>query len=286
LPLFERDVLLKPYSTYGIGGKAKFFVAVETIAEMQEVLQELHARQERFLVLGKGSNLLFDDRGFNGVVIHNRIAHLQWEGNRVTAGAGYSFALLGSKTARQGYRGLEFASGIPASVGGAVYMNAGAEGKETKDALASVVFVDEKGALERYDAAELSFSYRSSPFQQRKGAIVEATFLLEEDKDAAHVQRTMIEKRMKSQPLKEKSCGCVFRNPVGEKAGRLIDQMGWKNKAIGDACISPVHANFIVNRGNAQASDVKSLMSAVQEEVQSRFGYTLEVEVQIIPFEE
>ena len=284
-PVFKKSVYLNTYSTYGIGGKAKFFLEIDTIEAMQSALSVIHKMGERFLVIGKGSNLLFDDRGFNGIVIHNRITHLEWNENEVTVGAGYSFALLGSKTARKGYGGLTFASGIPGSVGGAVYMNAGAEGKETKDPLHSVQFVTKEGELIRFTKEELLFSYRSSPFQQKEGAIVEASFLLQEDKGALVEQKKIMEKRVKSQPLKEKSCGCVFRNPQGEKAGRLIEGLGWKNRAIGGAVVSPIHANFIVNRGNARGSDVRELITAIQEEVKNRYGYTLEVEVKIIPYE-
>ncbi len=285
LPLFKKDILLERYSTYGIGGKAKFFVEVETIEEMQTVLSAVHKMGEKFLVIGKGSNLLFDDRGFNGVVIHNRIAHLEWSGNEVRVGAGYSFALLGSKTARKGFGGLTFASGIPGSVGGAVYMNAGAEGKETKDTLVSVLFVTKEGKLTRFLKEDLSFSYRTSLFQQKEGAIVEATFRIEEDKEALKEQKQLMEKRVKSQPLKDKSCGCVFRNPEGDRAGRLIEELGWKNRAVGGALVSPIHANFIVNQKNARASDVRQLISGIQEDVKNRYGYALEVEVKMIPFE-
>jgi|JI9StandDraft_1071089.scaffolds.fasta_scaffold02285_7 UDP-N-acetylmuramate dehydrogenase len=253
---------------------------------MQAALKELHERGERFLVVGKGSNLLFDDRGFNGAILCNRITDLEWKGKLIRVGGGYSFALLGKKTALRGYRGLEFASGIPGSVGGAVYMNAGADRFETKDTLTSVVFVNERGEIEKFDKKELSFSYRKSSFQERKGAIVEASFLLEEDKSALLLQKMLMDKRVKSQPLKEKSCGCVFRNPEGNAAGRLIQELGLKEKAIGDAVISSVHANFIVNRGQALAEDIKALITLIQKEVREEFGYALEVEVQMVPFEE
>lgn len=273
------------FSTYAIGGPAEEFYTVESIEEMQEVLHDLYARKISFIVVGKGSNCLFDDRGFRGAVILNKIGSIEWKENSVFVGAGYSFSLLGAQSARNHLSGLEFASGIPASVGGAVYMNAGANGKETKDALQKVTYVDEKGTLIMYEKSEISFSYRYSSFQEKKGAIVAAEFLLETCENAKKTQSEIIFYRKKTQPLNEKSCGCVFRNPEGVSAGKVIEECGLKGVKIGGAEVSLVHGNFIINADNASSRDILALIAHVQKIVLEKKGIYLEPEMRIIPYE-
>jgi UDP-N-acetylmuramate dehydrogenase len=162
---FEKGKALSSLTTFGIGGEAQFYIEVTQIDQMQAVLQFCQLESLPFFILGKGSNILFDDRGYKGVVIANRIHFLEHADGRFRAGAGYSFSLLGTQTARQGWAGLEFASGIPGSVGGAVYMNAGANGSETADTLVEVEFVNQSGERVRYMREQLEFSYRTSSFQ-------------------------------------------------------------------------------------------------------------------------
>jgi UDP-N-acetylmuramate dehydrogenase len=280
---FATGKLLKDFSTFGIGGPAKALAEAKTIEQMQELLAYCKMHAMPYLVIGKGSNALFDDRGFDGLVIVNKIAFCSFEGNRVCAGAGYSFALLGVQTARRGLAGLEFASGIPGTVGGAVYMNAGASGGQTADVIDEVTYITDAGEKQVFAAKHLSFSYRTSPFQGRRGAIVAATFALTSSCDARTKQLELVEYRTRTQPYGEMSCGCVFRNPEGHSAGRLIEQAGLKDLQEGGAKVSPLHANFIVNAGGATAADVLRLAEKVKRCVMEKTGIPLEMELCVLP---
>lgn len=282
---FERKRPLKDLTTFGIGGPADYFIEVQDIPTMQELLLFCKNHQLPYFILGKGSNLLFDDLGFAGVVIANRIQFLnKIEENTWHVGAGYSFSLLGSQTARQGWAGLEFASGIPGSVGGAVYMNAGANAGETCHTLVSVDFVTEEGELLSLPKEELAFGYRFSSFQQKSGAIVAATFRLTKSLDARQKQLDIIQYRKKTQPYDAKSAGCIFRNPSCAHAGTLIEQSGLKGKTIGGARVSCLHANFVTNTGNASAIDILNLIEHICQEVKARTGFDLEHEIRYIPY--
>lgn len=277
--------LLKDLSTFGIGGPARFFYEASNCQGMQEVLSFCHKEKLPFLIVGKGSNCLFDDRGFDGVVILNKIGFCKMEGMQVQVGAGYSFSLLGVQTARKGLSGLEFASGIPASVGGAIYMNAGASLQETSTCLQSVDFVNEKGELEHYEKSELEFGYRTSSFQKKKGAIVGACFILTTLEEARKKQLAIVEYRTQTQPYGDKSAGCVFRNPKVSTAGALIERSGLKGHSIGGAQVSTLHANFIVNTGDATAKDVLALAKHIRETVNQKMGIELEMEIRCIPYQ-
>lgn len=282
---FERNRLLKDLTTFGIGGLAEYFIEIHDIPTMQEVLLFCKEQQLPYFILGKGSNLLFDDRGFAGVVIANRIQFFnKIEETIWHVGAGYSFSLLGSQTARQGLAGLEFASGIPGSVGGAVYMNAGANGSETCQTLISVDFVTADGQLHCLPKEELIFGYRSSPFQQKNGAIVGATFCLTKSAEARQKQLEIIQYRKKTQPYDAKSAGCIFRNPSCAPAGALIDKSGLKGRTIGGAQVSTLHANFLINTGSASSTEILNLIEHIQQEVKAATGFDLEQEVRYIPY--
>lgn len=276
---------LSEYSTFGIGGPARYFTEVSSCEEMQRVLAYVFQHQIPLHILGKGSNTLFADRGFNGLVVLNRMESVHQEGGLFSVGSGYSFAQLGTLTARAGWGGLEFASGIPGSVGGAIYMNAGAQGKSTAEVVAEVDFISEEGEWVTLARDALAFGYRTSPFQQRRGAIVQARFMLTASPSAKEVQQQLVYYRMKTQPYKEKSAGCVFRNPPGESAGRLIDAAGLKGMQVGGAMVSSLHANFIVNGGGATAQDVLTLISAVQEAVYAQRGIELTPELCYVPYD-
>ncbi len=282
---FKKNKLLSEACTFGIGGPARYYIEVRTIEDMQIALACCQTEKLPFFILGKGSNSLFDDRGFDGLVIHNKIDFFENPAPGVYhVGAGYSFSLLGVQTARQHWSGLEFASGIPASVGGAVFMNAGANGSETCQPLASVDFVSPDGALQTIKKEDLHFAYRTSSFQTRRGAIVGATFHLTHAPEARNKQLDIINYRKKTQPYGDKSAGCVFRNPLCGHAGALIDQAGLKNAQVGGAKVSDMHANFIVNAQQATSQDVIALIALVQEQVKERFDIELESEVRIVPY--
>lgn len=281
----KKEEPLCKHSTFAIGGPASYFLEVHSKEELKESL--LFAKKNKLapFFLGKGSNLIFDDRGWKGIVIQNRIDFCRFDQNTVDVGSGYSFSLLGTQAARKGLTGLEFASGIPASVGGAIYMNAGANGKETCESLTSVTYISEEGKEEVYSKDELEFRYRFSSFQQMKGAIASAVFSLQEDPSARKSQVDIINRRIATQPLKEKSAGCIFRNPSSQiKSGALIEQCGLKGKKIGGAKVSEIHANFIVNESGASCRDVQQLVSLICEEVKKKTGIELEMEVRYIPY--
>lgn len=274
---------LAPFCTFGIGGPARYFATSRTLSDLQQLIQWANNRGISFFTLGKGSNLLFDDRGYNGLVIYNRIAFLEeLNPSSFYVGSGYSFARLGAMTARKGLAGLEFASGIPGSVGGAVYMNAGANGGETADCLEEVDYIDAEGHRKQLKRSELDFSYRSSSFQKWNGAIAAARFSLVKGEQTLQKQRELLAYRLETQPYEDKSAGCVFRNPQNKGAGALIDAAGLKGYSIGGAAISQKHANFIINKGHATAEDVKRLI----QEIKKKVGFDLECELRIIPFKE
>lgn len=282
----SRARYLSELSTFGVGGEIKSLKEIKSIEELQRVLSECRTTKTPFFVIGKGSNCLFDDRGFNGVILLNRIDYFhEVDEKSFEVGAGFSFSRLGAKTARKGLSGLEFASGIPGSVGGAVYMNAGANGFETATCLKSVLFLHANGQLQTYTKDELAFSYRTSPFQKLSGVIISATFALVKEPLAKDKQIQIIEYRKKTQPLQDQSAGCIFRNPPSHSAGALIEQCGLKGKTIGGARISHLHGNFIVNVGNATAEDVKALISFVQNRVKAQTGIELKPEVRMISYD-
>jgi UDP-N-acetylmuramate dehydrogenase len=272
----QKNRNLSEFSTFGIGGPIRYFVEVSSMEEMEEAL----SLNLPYLIVGKGSNCLFNDKGFDGLVILNKIDFCEWKEREVTVGSGYSFSLLGVQTARKKLSGLEFASGIPATVGGAVFMNAGANGKETADSLKSVLYFD--GARKQFLKEDLFFGYRTSSFQKMKGVILAATFILNLQEMARQNQLQIVEHRMKTQPLKDKSVGCVFRNPKGISAGALIDQCGLKGLSVGGAKISEVHANFIVNAEGATSKDVLALIQLVQQKVFQQTNIELEPEIRLI----
>ena len=273
----QKGRFLSEFSTLGIGGPIESFVQVSSIEDMCEAFKYDLPK----MVIGKGSNCLFDDQGFKGLVILNKIDFCDWDGPNIIAGSGYSFSLLGIQSARKNLTGLEFASGIPASVGGAVFMNAGANGKETCDHLKSVEYFDGK-ERRTFQKKELEFSYRFSSFHQMKGVILYATFSLSSKETARKTQLEIVSYRMKTQPLKDKSIGCIFRNPEKQSAGALIDQCGVKGLTVGGAQVSTIHANFIINRNKATSSDIKKLIKLVQQKVFQQTGVFLEPEVRMI----
>jgi UDP-N-acetylmuramate dehydrogenase len=286
----ERNMLenipLSNHCTWAIGGPAKFFATAQTTEDLKQALLFAKSKKIPYFVLGKGSNCLFDDRGFNGLVILNRLDWIQEiSPGTFHAGAGTSFALLGIQTAKKGWSGLEFASGIPASVGGAVAMNAGAGQMETKDTLTAVEFLTVEGDILNFNAKDLPFSYRTSPFQKMDGIIISATFTLTASSEAKSKQKELVNYRIQTQPYGEKTCGCVFQNPPGRSAGALIESCGLKGTIVGGAKVSEKHANFLTNHNGATGSDIKKLIEKVKVEVKEKTGIELQLEVKLIPYD-
>lgn len=282
-PALQSYKSLSDHCTFGIGGPARYYIEAKDIQDLKSALHFCWEQKLPYFILGKGSNCLFDSKGFDGVVIHNKIDYFrQSEPGMFEVGAGYSFSLLGTQTARQGWTGLEFASGIPGSVGGAVFMNAGANGAETVDCLQTVDFLDPQGNHTRLSKNDLSFAYRTSSFQKMKGVITGASFKLQPSTTARQKQLEIISYRKKTQPYGSMSAGCVFRNPDCSHAGALIDQNGLKGLQIGDAAVSEMHANFIINVNKATSDEVLELIKVIKKKIKETTGHELESEIRFI----
>ncbi len=282
---FDRPMRL--HTTFRVGGDAAAFYRARSLPGLRRMLAFLAAEGIPYLVVGKGSNLLVLDGGYEGVVIRlgGELASLQGnaEAGRISAGAGAAIKALLRFCAGQGISGLEFLAGIPGTVGGAVAMNAGAVGRETQDVLESLDMVEPGGGLASASREELDFGYRRCSLPA--GAVVTRVLLRVERGEPGRVRRHMedlVERRRRTQPQRTASAGSIFKNPPGEFAGRLVEQAGLKGRRIGGAEISTVHANFIVNTGGATAADIVGLMELVRDEVDRRSGVRLEPEIRIV----
>jgi UDP-N-acetylmuramate dehydrogenase len=288
----RRDVPLADYTTWKVGGPAALFA--EPASQQELIALAAWAQQQglAFRCIGAGSNLLIADAGLAGLTVCNRrLQGSRLDGNAgwVEAEAGEPIPTLARKAARLGLAGLEWAVGIPGTVGGAVVMNAGAQGGCTAEWLDSVLVLDPARPDQpfRLRAAELDFAYRHSRLQQQPLLVLSARFRLEAGHDPAAVAgRTSanLHSRTSSQPYQQPSCGSVFRNPEPQKAGRLIEDLGLKGLSIGGAQVSPIHANFIVNTGSASASEIDQLIRQVQDRVMQVHAILLHPEVMRLGF--
>lgn len=274
------------HTTWRIGGPADVFVSPESTEEVQGAIRAAREAGIPVTVIGRGSNSLVLDGGIRGMVLHlhDRFAALRVEENRVAAQAGRSFVSAAALSVKNGLTGLEFASGIPGTVGGAVMMNAGAHGGEVKDVLAWADVVDDEGNVHRMSNEDLTFSYRTSWLKHHGGVVVEAAFDLEfGDREASLTKmREWSQRRSSTQPLSLPNCGSVFRNPPGTHAAKLIESAGLKGMKCGGAQVSDKHANFIVNLGGAKAADVLWLIQQVQTIIEDKYDIRLETEVRVM----
>ena len=273
-------------TTFRCGGDAALFVVADTLDELKYTLSVLKAYGAEWMMLGNGSNVLFSDKGYGGAVIKlgKEFSETVIEGNRITAGAAVLLSYVSRLAAANSLTGLEFASGIPGSFGGGVFMNAGAYGGTMKDCLVSVTAVTPEGDIYKYDADELKLSYRHSRFMDSGEIVVQAELELKEG-DQEEIYALMDElaaKRKEKQPLSYPSAGSFFKRPEGYYAGALIEQSGLKGYSIGGAQVSALHAGFIINKDHASASDVLALCRYVQDRVYEKFGVRLEPEVRIV----
>ena len=284
-----KNVSLAKYTTYKVGGNAKYMVFPKNIDKLLLLIKTLNFRKIKFKVLGKGSNTLFSDNEYDGVIIKlDSFNNITFKGTKLKAGAGVSLITLANEAQKRGLTGLEFASGIPGTVGGAVFMNAGAYKSDMGYIVEKIRVLTPKYEVITLTNKELDFHYRSSFLQRHRDYIcLDADIKLQKgDKNAIkEVMRDRKERRMESQPLEYPSCGSVFRNPEGLFAGKLIEDCGLKGYSIGGAKVSEKHANFIINYNNATGKDLHDLILYVQGQVKEKFDVDLKIEQEFVNWE-
>lgn len=285
IPLAEQEPMTRR-TTFGIGGPA-LLLRPRSRAELQAAMTLCREAGEEPFILGRGSNLLVSDSGISRPVIQldGDFTAITREGNTLRCGAGASLIAVCRAAAENSLSGIEWGYGIPGSLGGGVYMNAGAYGGELRDVLTEVTFLDEAGEYRTLPAAELSLSYRHSIFEDRPGTVIVGAVLTLIPGDPAAIRAAMedyMSRRREKQPLEYGSAGSTFKRPVGNYASALVDQCGLKGLSVGGAEVSRKHAGFIINRGGATAADVRELIAEVQRIVREKTGYTLECEIKYI----
>ena len=278
---------LNRHTTFRIGGAADTYVKVTSLSKLSAIIRECRESDIDYMIIGNGSNILASDDGYRGVVIRldgdfRKISLV--DDDTIYCGAGASLAALCKFALNSGLGGLEFAWGIPGTVGGAIFMNAGAYGGEMKDVVYSVNHLTPEGESGRIEKDGLDFGYRTSVYRGNKAIITGVTIKLKKD-DPENIRAKMddfLGRRSSKQPLEYPSAGSVFKRPEGAFAGALIEQCGLKGHSHGDAQVSEKHAGFIINRSKATANDVKSLIREVQTKVFDETGYNLECELIIL----
>lgn len=280
------DAPMREHTSFCIGGPADILMLAGSMEEIRAALQLCKTQDVPVMVMGKGSNLLVRDKGIRGLVIKlaENFGDINIEKNWLSAEAGASLARLARKAMEAGLTGLEFASGIPGALGGALTMNAGAYGGEMKDVVRKATVLDELGAVRTVAAQELELGYRTSIFQKKSWVVLTAEMELHmgEREAIAQVMNDLNERRRLKQPLTQPSAGSTFKRPTGYYAGTLIDSCGLKGVRVGDAMVSDKHAGFIVNVGNASCEDVLGLIAKVQQTVKERMDVELEPEVRLV----
>ena len=292
----RQDAPMAEHTSFRAGGPADLLVSPSSEEELQAVLQKLALADVPHMVLGNGSNILVTDGGYRGVMVHlgPAFSYIRREGNSLICGSGTSLAMAAKSAAAEGLTGLEFASGIPGSVGGAVFMNAGAYGGEIKDVLDHARVLRQAGpdeadtgafpAFAEVAAADLDMGYRHTRLHESGEIVTEAVFALQPG-DPEEIRATMADltaKRNAKQPVTYPSAGSFFKRPEGYFAGKLIQDAGLKGLSVGGAQVSELHSGFIINTGGATATDILQLMQIVRAGVKEQFGVLLEPEVRII----
>jgi UDP-N-acetylmuramate dehydrogenase len=290
LPEVKTNIPLKKYTTFKIGGPAKYFFVAKNKEDLIKAVILAKKLKLPFFILGGGSNILVSDKGFNGLVIkiQNSKFKIQNENSKfkIFCESGIPLAKLVSQSLKIGATGLEWAVGIPGTVGGAVYGNAGAFGGSMEDVVEEVEVFDSKELrFKIYDLRDCQFGYRDSIFKHNKNLIIlSVTLRLKKGnkKEIKNKVKKNLETRKKTQPLIFPSAGSIFKNPPGKSAGELIEKSELKGKRVGKVKISEKHANFIVNLGHGKAEDVKKLIKLIKKEVKKKFGVTLKEEIQFL----
>lgn len=284
----KSQLSLATLTSFRVGGPAEWYVAPQNLEALKASFEWAKTHRLGVMLLGAGSNLLVSDRGLPGLVIGTRhLRHTEFnpDTGQVTAAAGEPLPRLAWQAAERGWQGLEWAVGIPGSVGGAVVMNAGAHKSCVADMLVNAQVLSPSGTLETLTPQQLGYSYRTSLLQGSQSLVTQAVFQLQPGNNPELVLATTsqhLEHRRTTQPYHLPSCGSVFRNPKPYKAGWLIEQTGLKGYQIGGAQVAPRHANFILNCGGATASDIFQLINYIQQQVEQRWDVLLEPEVRIL----
>lgn len=278
-----KDEPMKKHTTFKVGGPADYFVVPQKISEAIEIVKACKEEQLPFYIIGNGSNLLVGDKGYRGVVIQlfKELSDISVEGNVIRAQAGCRLSQIANEALKAGLGGFEFAAGIPGTLGGAVIMNAGAYGGEMKDVLSTVTVLTQKGEVKELKKEELGLGYRTSQVAKDNSIVLEATILLQpEDKEKIKaIMDDLRDRRVSKQPLEFPSAGSTFKRPEGYFAGKLIQDTGLRGYTVGGAQVSEKHCGFVINKGNATAEDVLTLINNVTEKVKENTGVTLEPEV-------
>ena len=280
------DEPMKRHTTFRIGGPADFFLLPSTVDEVRGILEICREEELPYFILGNGSNLLVSDKGYRGVIIqlYRNFSNISVEGNEICASSGALLSQIAAAARNASLTGFEFAGGIPGTLGGAVFMNAGAYGGELKDVLKEAVVMTEQGEILTLPVEKLDMGYRTSRIKKAGYLVLEARLVLEQgDMDKIRdITKDLTEKRVSKQPLKYPSAGSTFKRPEGYFAGKLIMDAGLRGYQVGDAQVSEKHCGFVINKGNATAADVLTLIENVREKVQEQFGVTLEPEVKFL----
>lgn len=279
--------MLKEHTTFRIGGPADFYLIPESAEQVQEAVAFAGEKGLPYYVIGKGSNILFGDKGFRGVVIEigKGMAAIENKGDGiVVAGAGISMSAMAVKLAEWNLTGFEFAGGIPGTLGGGIAMNAGAYGGEIKDCIQSAVVLTREGKIITKRLEELELGYRSSSILRDEQIVLQGTFQFAagEKEKIQNEMRELNARRRDKQPLEFPSAGSTFKRPEGYFAGKLIQDAGLAGYRVGDAMVSDKHCGFVVNCGNATAAEVKQLIEQVQKKIQTEFDVLLEPEVRLV----
>ena len=278
----KQNEIMKNHTSFKIGGECDYFVMPKNSQQLKAVINKANELNLPVFVLGKGSNLLVSDSGIEGVVISMLgLNEIEVNGDEITAGAGVSVAALCVAALNNGLSGLEFAYGIPGSVGGGLYMNAGAYGGEFSDTVIKAEYLSYEGEIVTVDAKDMALGYRTSIFKQNGGIILSATFKLKQG-ESQKIKAAMddfMDRRKTKQPLEYPSAGSTFKRPTGYFAGALIEENNLKGVSVGGAMVSEKHAGFVINYDNATANDVKGLMAKIQKTVKENNGVELEPEI-------
>src|SRR5712664_415387 len=287
LPGVREDEPLASRTSFGIGGPADFFLELSRPEAIEKAIEGSKQREIPYRLLGAGTNLLIADRGVDGLVIRVVNREHEIDGTRVRAGAGLKMMRLARIVADANLRGFEFAIGVPGTVGGAVYQNAGCWGRELREVLVEARGFQPGADRRTWSVDDLQFGYRTSALRAgplRGSLVIDATIKLErgDGEEAKRLMAKLSSERNQTQPIKTKNCGSVFMNPPGDSAGRLIQAAGLKGAREGNAVISQLHGNFIVNEGGATAVDVAALIERARATVMHRFGIELEREVELV----